>query len=59
MIANLPTQDTERDLVLSLALKAPPQNIYRCWTEPELLVQRFAPKPWSPSRAVLDVRPGA
>ncbi len=58
MTTTLPTQDTERDLVLSLVLDAPRHNIYRCWTEPDLLVQWFAPKPWSTPRAVLDVRPG-
>lgn len=58
MTSNLPTQDNERDLVLSLVLHAPRHNIYRCWTEPDLLVQWFAPKPWSTPRAVLDVRPG-
>ena len=58
MTTPLPSQDTERDLVLSLVLDAPRDKVYRCWTEPDLLVQWFAPKPWSTPKAVVDVRPG-
>ena len=58
MTTPLPSQDTERDLVLSLVLDAPRDEVYRCWTEPDLIVQWFAPKPWSTPRAVVDVRPG-
>jgi uncharacterized protein YndB with AHSA1/START domain len=58
MSASLLTQDTDRDLVLSLVLNAPRENIYRCWTEADLITQWFAPKPWSTPSAVLDVRPG-
>lgn len=58
MATLLPTEDTERDLVLSMILDAPRENVYRCWTEAELLKQWFAPKPWSTPKAVLDVRPG-
>ncbi|HEY8577436.1 MAG TPA: SRPBCC family protein [Devosia sp.] len=54
----LPTQDTDRDLVLTRILHAPRQNVYRCWTEPELIKQWFAPKPWSTPKAVVDLRPG-
>lgn len=58
MATLLPTEDTERDLVLSMVLDAPRESVYRCWTEVELLKQWFAPKPWSTPKAVLDVRPG-
>ena len=47
MATLLPTEDTERDLVLSMVLDAPRASVYRCWTEAELLKQWFAPKPWS------------
>lgn len=46
------------DLVLTRDIDAPPQHLYRCWTEPDLLTQWFAPKPWTTSRAETDVRPG-
>ncbi len=54
----LPTQDTDRDLVLSMLLDAPREKVYRCWTESDLLTRWFAPKPWSTPKALLDVRPG-
>ena len=58
MNTSLPTQDNDRDLVLSLVLNAPRDKIYRCWTEADLITQWFAPKPWSTPKAVVDVRPG-
>ena len=50
--------DTTRDLVLTRLIDASPEKLYRAWTEPQLLVQWFAPKPWATPRAELDVRPG-
>ena len=54
----LPTADTDRDLVLSMVLNVPREKAYQCWTQPDLLVQWFAPRPWSTPKAVMDVRPG-
>lgn len=54
----LPTQDTDRDLVLTRVLNAPRDKVYACWTKPELITQWFAPKPWTTPKAVLDLRPG-
>lgn len=47
-----------RDLTLSRLLKAKRENIYRAWTEPELLKQWFTPAPYSTIHAELDVAPG-
>ncbi len=47
-----------RDLVLTRLIDAPRDKVWRCWTEPELLTQWFAPLPWTTSAAALDVRPG-
>jgi uncharacterized protein YndB with AHSA1/START domain len=47
-----------RELALTRHIAAPPRAIWRCWTEPELLKQWFAPRPWTTARAELDVRPG-
>ncbi|MDZ4761314.1 MAG: SRPBCC family protein [Alphaproteobacteria bacterium] len=52
------TSANEHELVIDLVLDAPRHAIYRCWTEPKLLIQWFTPKPWSTVRAELDVRPG-
>ena len=48
----------DRELVLDKLLDAPRAKVWRCWTEPELLKQWFAPKPWTTARAEIDVRPG-
>ena len=51
-----PTSD--RDLVLTRIIDAPPEKLFRAWTEPELLKQWFAPLPYTTPVAELDVRPG-
>jgi len=48
----------ERELVLTRLIEAPRETLYRCWTEPELLRQWFAPAPVTTPVAELDVRPG-
>jgi len=47
-----------RELVLTRLVEAPREKLYRAWTDPGLLTQWFAPKPWTTPRAELDVRPG-
>ncbi|SEP71105.1 Uncharacterized conserved protein YndB, AHSA1/START domain [Devosia sp. YR412] len=54
----LPTADTDRDLVLTRVLNAPSHKVYQCWTQPELITQWFAPKPWSTPKAQIDLRVG-
>jgi uncharacterized protein YndB with AHSA1/START domain len=49
---------SDHDLVLTRLIDAPPHKLYRAWTEPELLKQWFAPKPYTTPSAELDVRPG-
>jgi uncharacterized protein YndB with AHSA1/START domain len=46
------------DLVLSRLIGEPPEKLFRAWTEPALVVQWFAPRPWTTVRAEMDVRPG-
>lgn len=50
--------DPELDLVLERYVDVPPALVWRAWTEPELLVQWFTPKPWGTASCQLDVRPG-
>lgn len=50
--------DNDRDLVLTRLIDAPAAKLFRAWTEPELLVQWFAPAPYTTPSAQLDVRPG-
>lgn len=49
---------SDRELVLTRILSAPRAKVFQAWTDPELLKQWFAPKPWTTPVAQLDVRPG-
>lgn len=50
--------DTERDLVLERVVPTSRADIYAAWTTPSLIVQWFAPKPWTTTFAEIDLRPG-
>ena len=56
-MSNTPDTD-ERDLVLTRLIDAPREKLFRCWTEPALIVQWFTPPPWKTIHAETDVRPG-
>lgn len=47
-----------RDLLLTRIIDAPREAVFRAWTEPALLQQWFAPKPWTTPRVETDVRAG-
>ena len=51
-----PTSD--RELVLTRLIDAPREKVFRCWTDPALLKQWFAPLPWTIARVEMDLRPG-
>ena len=53
-----PVSVADRELVLSRLIDAPPEKLFRAWTEPALITQWFAPLPWTTPRAETDVRPG-
>jgi uncharacterized protein YndB with AHSA1/START domain len=46
------------ELSITRLIDAPRHNVWRCWTEPELMKQWFAPKPFTTPRVELDLRPG-
>lgn len=46
------------ELVLELTLDAPRDKVFRCWSEPALLQQWFAPKPWIITEVNHEFRPG-
>lgn len=47
-----------RDLVLTRLIAVPRAKLFRCWTEPALIVQWFTPPPWKTVHAETDVRSG-
>lgn len=49
---------TDRELVLTRLIDAPRETLYRCWTEPALMKQWFAPKPYETPVVEVDVRAG-
>lgn len=46
------------DLVLERVLDAPPELVWRAWTDPEHLKAWWAPKPYETIECELDLRPG-
>ncbi|WP_274630269.1 SRPBCC family protein [Arvimicrobium flavum] len=52
------TAANDRELTLTRLIDAPREKVFRCWTEPSLMVKWFAPKPWSTPRAETDPRAG-
>ncbi len=46
------------ELTLSRLIDVPRHKLYRCWTEPELIIQWFTPPPWKTIAAEVDLRPG-
>ena len=51
-------QPDDRTLVIDRVLNAPRSAVWRCWSEPELLMQWYCPKPWRTTAAEMDLRPG-
>jgi len=49
---------SNRVLSFEKILDVPRAAVWRCWTEPDLIVQWFTPKPWRTVSAELDLRPG-
>lgn len=56
--ADNPATPSDRDLMLTRIIDAPPEKVFEAWTEPELLKQWFAPLPWTTPVVEIDLRPG-
>ncbi len=52
------TADPTLDLVLERDVDVPRPLVWKAWTTPEHVRAWFAPRPWSVSECVIDLRPG-
>lgn len=50
--------DPERDLWFERDVAAKPEQIWRCWTTPQLLKPWFCPPPWAVTEAEIEPHPG-
>ncbi len=53
-----PPSPAIHELVLERLVKATPEQMWRGWTDPELMKQWFTPAPWQTIHVENDVRPG-
>jgi uncharacterized protein YndB with AHSA1/START domain len=56
--ANIPSSPGPLDLTLSRVIDAPPELVWRAWTDPEHLKKWWAPKPVELTVCDIDLRPG-
>lgn len=54
----MPITPTDRDLVLTRLIDAPPAAVFQCWTTPSLMTKWFTPPPYETIHAEVDLRPG-
>lgn len=53
-----PEFDPRTDLLLERVVDVPPDLVWRAWTEPQLLMQWYTPRPWKTVECEIDLRPG-
>src|SRR5689334_9697378 len=46
------------ELVLTRTFDVPREALFRCWTDPKLMQQFLAPKPWTITEVDIDPRAG-
>lgn len=50
--------ESENELAIRRLIDAPPEKVFRAWTDPNLVKQWNVPKPWTISKCEMDPRPG-
>ena len=58
MTSKTTTRAEGRELFLTRIFDAPPEKLFRAWTDPALLKEWFTPRPWTTPVVETDVRPG-
>lgn len=57
-MADANIQPNDRELVLTRIIDAPPEKLFRAWTDPEIMKRWFVPRPWTISEVKTDLRAG-
>jgi len=52
------TASGDRTIVVTRVFDAPREDVFRAWTDPELMAQWFAPEPLTVPKAEIDLRVG-
>jgi len=55
---NAPDAAVPHELVLTRLIDVPARKLFRCWTDPALMVRWFTPPPWKTIAAEVDLRAG-
>ena len=55
---NIPKHDPALDLSFERFVELPPEALWAAWTQPELLMPWFCPRPWTTIACEIDLRPG-
>ena len=50
--------ESENELAICRLIDAPPERVFRAWTDPNLMKQWNVPKPWTITKCELDARAG-
>ena len=50
--------DQQRTLVIERVFKAPPDQVFKAWTDPAILIKWWGPEGFSTPECQMDVRPG-
>lgn len=58
MIVHHAGEYAPNDLRLDLTLEAPRAAVWRCWSEPSLLMEWYCPKPWRVTSSDMVLKPG-
>lgn len=58
MSSSLPPPEALFELSITRLINVPREKLFRCWTEPALIVQWFTPPPWKTILAETEVRSG-
>lgn len=50
--------ESDLELAICRLIDAPPEKVFRAWTDPQLVKQWNVPKPWIITKCEMDPRPG-